>query len=69
VGVLYHKLLDDQNEKQALIDRHNQQQMQQLHHMQQQQYNDAQSLSTSEHNISAKLPIQPSFVPSFGCLS
>jgi len=27
------------------------------------------SISSSDYNISAKLPIQPSFVPSIGCLS
>ena len=62
VGVLYQKLLDDQIEKQAQMDKYNQ-------HIKTANGMTHSISNSSEHNISAKLPIQPSFVPSIGCLS
>ena len=57
VGVLYRKLLDDQQDKTEGIKRN-------LMFK-----NLASAISTSSHDISAKLPIQPSFVPSIGSLN
>ena len=48
VGVLYHKLLNDQSDKRV---------------------GDQSTNSSNMHEISAKLPIQPSFVPSVGSLT
>ena len=55
VGVLYQKLFDDQLEKTEMIKRN--------------LMFKASTISTSSHDISAKLPIQPSFVPSIGSLN
>jgi len=52
VGVLYQKLFDDQLEKTEMIKRN--------------LMFKTNANSTSSHDISAKLPIQPSFVPSIG---
>lgn len=64
VGVLYQKLVDDQHDRKVLMERQNQIVQKQL----QLQQNLSQNTG-SEHNISAKLPIHPSYVPSLGCLS
>lgn len=48
VGVLYHKLLADQQERQITK---------------------CQNSSATSNDISAKLPVQPSFVPSVGSLT
>ena len=63
VGVLYQKLVDDQNDRKVIMERQNQQLMQR-----QLQLNLSQN-TASDHNISAKLPIHPSYVPSIGCFS
>ena len=65
VGVLYQKLLDDSNDRKLLQEKQNQQMM---HRQLQLQQNLSQN-TASDHNISAKLPVHPSYVPSIGCFS